>query len=201
MRRQIPQHRGQRSPLLSRNSRFIEPIEEEEPEPEPIESSDDDEDEIHHHEHIRFGLLFLQGNNPQESDSRVSSTTWSQQYDYNSMEGLVDAVITSILHGQRAIFYDIITGPGIRTITLPEACQCYVSDRLAIPALTSDDLGGNFPLYTGHYRVTRTKPKDGCLLEFDGILRYPLLFMTVIARSAHRDISLAYDNHPFPQRV
>jgi hypothetical protein len=109
MRRQIPQHRGQRSPLLSRNSRFIEPIEEEEPEPEPIESSDDDEDESTTMNTLGLDSYFcrgiipknlIQGSLPQHGPNNTTTTAWRASWTLLSHRyymGNVQSFMTSLL--------------------------------------------------------------------------------------------------------
>jgi hypothetical protein len=130
------------------------------------------------------------------SDREETSDT---PMNHEKRQGLVDAVLLAIVYGQREIFYDLITGPGCMTIQPRPACPCFVymgkyfyrAESRLIGKNRVDDLRGYFPEHARKYLVARTKLSGENHLEFDGNLCYPLLYMTAIARSHHRDIRLA----------
>ena len=130
------------------------------------------------------------------SDREETSDT---PMNHEKRQGLVDAVLLAIVYGQREIFYDLITGPGCMTIQPRPACPCFVymgkyfyrAESRLIGKNRVDDLRGYFPEHARKYLVARTKLSGEDHLEFDGNLCYPLLYMTAIARSHHRDIRLA----------
>jgi hypothetical protein len=132
------------------------------------------------------------------------------QLPFNSkMEGIVDAVLMSIMYGRRKIFYDLVTGVAKKTIQPPAPFPCFVmaecdselhynneSLERTAHAHKSTCLIRYFPVQVWNYCLTTNDPNPKLSKPFDGILRYPLLYMTVIARSIHRDIFLAYSSFP-----
>lgn len=126
--------------------------------------------------------------------------TASLPLDHHRMEGLVDAILLAILCGRRGIFHDLINGPGCITLLRAPPITCWVftgSDycKTKEPQKnqhTAYDLRSWFPEHTWRdYFVASSPLTPNHSLEFDGNLCYPLLYMTVVARSTHRDISLA----------
>ncbi|KIW91809.1 uncharacterized protein Z519_07779 [Cladophialophora bantiana CBS 173.52] len=127
-------------------------------------------------------------------------------FNYQALEGIVDAVLMSIMHGRRQIFHDLVTGVAKNTIQNPPPFPCFVGseeeysfckvhydnediEKMA-RAHTPDNLIRRFPVQVWNYYL-KINNDSGRLERFDGILHYPLLYMTVIARSIHRDIFLA----------
>lgn len=126
-------------------------------------------------------------------EPRTGETAPSDEIDHYGRQGLVDAVLLSILHGHRGIFYDLITSVGCKTLRRGPASKHYVyvpkhNDKIAD---TPYDLRAYFPDQTWSFMITRSRPLTKDMLEFDGNLCYSLLYMTAIARSTHRDIDLA----------
>ncbi|RYP67870.1 hypothetical protein DL769_005659 [Monosporascus sp. CRB-8-3] len=132
--------------------------------------------------------------------------------DYRQMEGVVDAVLMSILHGKRNVLHILLTGAAKATIQVGNSFPCFVNldlnNRTAhydddevkamADAHTEDNLVSYFPVQVWPSCVTRDKPVLGeystFYSTFDGIIRYPLMYMTAIAASVHRDVQLAPRN-------
>ncbi|KAH6617386.1 hypothetical protein F5144DRAFT_391678 [Chaetomium tenue] len=121
---------------------------------------------------------------------------------YRGLEGEVDAVTTAILYGKRKIFYDLLLGAAEQTIRQPAGFPCYYARNgdnniqahihrvQQNDSHAEGDISYRFPKQASRFSVTTSEPNDNSEV-FDGILRYPLLYMTLIARSIHRDLSLA----------
>ncbi|KAE8346130.1 hypothetical protein BDV24DRAFT_158927 [Aspergillus arachidicola] len=111
---------------------------------------------------------------------------------YRKWLGLVDAVLLSILCGQRGIFHDLITGPASVTMSLGSVSLCYVRAGCLDTVMDYEDLRPFFPENVSCQTIRRSKPRwSNGYVEFDGRLNYTLLYMATIARSRHRDIFLA----------
>ncbi|GAB1194225.1 hypothetical protein APSETT444_003467 [Aspergillus pseudonomiae] len=111
---------------------------------------------------------------------------------YRKWLGLVDAVLLSILCGQRGIFHDLITGPASVTMSLGSVSLCYVRTGCYDTVMNYEDLRPFFPENVSRHTIRRNKPRwSNGYVEFDGRLNYTLLYMATIARSRYRDIFLA----------
>lgn len=134
---------------------------------------------------------------------------------YRDMEGVIDAVTLSILCGKRKVFHDLILGPAVTTIKPIERRPSMVSTKTSPPSPLNYHITRNgdhniqahihrtqknnecsrarvsyrFPVQGSRFSVTLTKKREST--PFDGVLRYHLLYMTLIARSVHRDIGFA----------
>jgi hypothetical protein len=146
----------------------------------------------------------IPGNNLGDGPNDASEYGPRLPFNYQAMEGVVDAVLMSILYGRRKIFSDLVTGVAKKTMQPPPPFPCFVSanprslfcyDNESVEEMAHahrpDNLIRHFPILVwGNCLSTNPGPKAS--EPFDGILRYPLLYMTAIARSMHRDIFLAY---------
>ncbi|KAF7553496.1 hypothetical protein G7Z17_g3581 [Cylindrodendrum hubeiense] len=187
-RRMMDRYRGMRSPMRSPVGFHRTDSGSSDESPEDSDSGDDDS--IRHSTPIRLR---------NEEDERKKlrpplPATTHQPTDHYSISGHVDAIMLAALHGQRAIFYDLISGPGGHTMQTNPLFPCYVyQDRFAVHSLKGcDDFRGYFPRGAWRYPVADVRRKGKGVTEFDGTLCYPLAYMTAIARSAHRDICLAH---------
>jgi hypothetical protein len=126
-------------------------------------------------------------------------------FNYQKMEGVVDAVLMSILYGRRKIFYDLVTGVAKKTLQPPALFPCFIRadsgpqlhyDNEFVENMVHSHKANNlirhFPVQVWNNCLRTDNPDPKIFKSFDGILRYPLLYMTVIARSIHRDIFFAY---------
>jgi hypothetical protein len=114
--------------------------------------------------------------------------------------GIVDAILLAIAYGRRGIFYDLITGVGCNTLQTSHSHPCFVfmggkydkiEEKLRARSQQHLDLRGAFPKLAARYLIMSHKLSKGGYFEFDGSFRCSLLYMTVIARSQHRDIHIA----------
>ncbi|PCD46485.1 hypothetical protein AU210_001891 [Fusarium oxysporum f. sp. radicis-cucumerinum] len=114
--------------------------------------------------------------------------------DHYSLGGYVDAILLSVYYGKRAIFYDLISGPGSNTMRTesPFLCYAYHDWRAVFDLKCRNDFRGYFPRTAWDCPVVDVRGDQEKFVEFDGRLCYPLAYMTAIARSVHRDICLAH---------
>lgn len=113
--------------------------------------------------------------------------------------GVVDAILLAIACGRRGIFVDLITGVGCSTLQTSHSHPCFVFMGKKYDAIERKlhtrsqrlDLRGAFPKFAARYLIMSHKLSKGGYFEFDGNFRCSLLYMTLIARSQHRDIYFA----------
>ncbi|KAF5262764.1 hypothetical protein FOXYS1_6514 [Fusarium oxysporum] len=120
--------------------------------------------------------------------------TVDEPTNHYSLSGYVDAILLSVYYGKRAIFYDLISGPGSNTMRTesPFLCYAYHDWRAVFDLKCRNDFRGYFPLTAWDCPVVDVRGDQENFVEFDGRLCYPLAYMTAIARSVHRDICLAH---------
>ncbi|KAH6842426.1 hypothetical protein B0I37DRAFT_381908 [Chaetomium sp. MPI-CAGE-AT-0009] len=132
-----------------------------------------------------------------EAGTQEVGATASHPVDYYSLGGYVDAILLSLLHGRRALFHDLLVGPGSNTIRVMPSFPCYVylPSRRHHRAFFGPhrDFRAYFPRSSWNCVVTDVKLETAqAFTTFDGTLSYSLSYMTTIARSVHRDICLAH---------
>ncbi|EXK49713.1 hypothetical protein FOMG_02199 [Fusarium oxysporum f. sp. melonis 26406] len=120
--------------------------------------------------------------------------TVDEPTDHYSLSGYVDAILLSVYYGKRAIFYDLISGPGSNTMRTesPFLCYAYHDWRAVFDLKCRNDFRGYFLRTAWDCPVVDVRGDQENFVEFDGRLCYPLAYMTAIARSVHRDICLAH---------
>ncbi|RYO93293.1 hypothetical protein DL764_008012 [Monosporascus ibericus] len=113
---------------------------------------------------------------------------------YRQIEGIVDAVLMSILLGKRNVLHALLTGAAKATIQVGDRFPCFVNLDLEnqtthynddevkamADAHTENNLVSYFPVQVWRNCVTLDKPVLGEYSAFDGIIRYPLTFERIV---------------------
>ncbi|KAG7284947.1 hypothetical protein NEMBOFW57_009562 [Staphylotrichum longicolle] len=128
----------------------------------------------------------------------------SRPTNYRQMEGVADAVLMAILHDRRSVLRVLLAGEARATLRRGDHFPCFVRSEVRRDAHYNDatvrtmqkshgpsNLVSYFPVqvWRSCVLVGDAVPED--FRPFDGIIRYPIMYMTAIAMSVHRDVQLA----------
>ena len=162
-------------------------------------SSDDDSRVLFNHDegNSSAGVRIINGRDEMRQSRRnkhQNSKVESDVTNYTKKKGLVDAVIHSIRCGHRAILLDLLHYRKGYSLSRGKSKKVVVS----IPNEEQDNLptrglSENFPGVSSvsHVGQLPAEREDFKHIEGDSALNYSLLFMSIIARSVHRDLYLA----------
>jgi len=143
-------------------------------------------------------------------DPTVGGRLPSRPTNYRQMEGVVDAVLVAILYDRRSVLRVLLAGEAKVTMQRGDHFPCFVGSRVERDAHYNDitvramakshdtsNLVSYFPVQVWRSCVLVGNADAGAYEPFNGIIRYPVMYMTAIAMSTHRDVQLAYGNLPF----
>lgn len=143
-------------------------------------------------------------------DPTVEGRLPSRPTNYRQMEGVVDAVLVAILYDRRSVLRVLLAGEAKVTMQRGDHFPCFVGLRVERDAHYNDitvramakshdasNLVSYFPVQVWRSCVLVGNADAGAYEPFNGIIRYPVMYMTAIAMSTHRDVQLAYGNLPF----
>lgn len=141
-------------------------------------------------------------------DSTIGDHCSSRPTNYRQMEGVVDAVLTAILYDKRNVLDLLLAGAAKATMQTGDQFPCFVGSVKQYPHYNDNsvkamaekhsvsNLVSYFPVQVWESCVMIGNPDGRDFESFDGIIRYPLMYMTAITASIHRDIQLAYEDSP-----
>jgi hypothetical protein len=131
----------------------------------------------------------------------------SRPTNYRRMEGVVDAVLEAILHGRRSVLRVLLGGEAKVTLQEGDYFPCFVGSaverhshynditvRAMAKSHDTSNLVSYYPVQVWRNCVLVGNADAGKSDFFNGIIRYPVMYMTAVAMSTHRDVQLAYGN-------
>lgn len=158
----------------------------------------------YHHDHHGQPLMPIGSRSTDALNPTIGDGVSSQPTNYRQMEGVVDAVLMAILYDKRNVLDVLLADAGKPTIQTWDRFPCFVGsighnshyNDQTVTAMTeahnASNLVSYFPVQVWNSCVMIGNPDPESFEPFDGIIRYPIIYMTAIAASVHRDIQLAY---------
>ncbi|KAK3897528.1 hypothetical protein C8A05DRAFT_19731, partial [Staphylotrichum tortipilum] len=141
---------------------------------------------------------------PVDSDPTAGGRLPSRPTNYRQMEGVVDAVLMAILYDRRSVLRVLLAGEAKVTLQRGDHFPCFVGSEVEQAAHYNDitvramakshdasNLVSYFPVQVWRSCVLVGNANAGASESFNGIIRYPVMYMTAIAMSIHRDAQLA----------